>query len=241
MRPHLTLGPEPDSDGEPSWTLSDDDDPSDEGEDLVQERNDECIDDDGLRKEENIGLGAIEDSEEVQEISLEGLPDITRLQYESLKGPHHGRKVNLPAGFGLGQRVAPPQRCMDTSCQGGLSTNCCQVHEDDGVSVEDRWDLLYLLFSLCFPCALSELMAINTNSYAALKGAGEGRPWKKASAPELMIWIGQIIYMSVVRLRRSNNFWPSNGEWPKHCIMRFRGYQKKVSHIPDTKEDEANL
>lgn len=63
--PHLR-GPEPDSDDEPSWTLSDDDNPSDEGEDLIQERNDEGIDDDGLRKEEDIGLGTIEDFEEVQ-------------------------------------------------------------------------------------------------------------------------------------------------------------------------------
>jgi len=92
--PHLP-GPEPNSDDEPSWTLPDDDDPSDEGEDLVQERIDEGIDDDRLRKEEDIGLGAIEDSAEVQEISVEGLPDIARLQYEPQKDLMGGKSIYL--------------------------------------------------------------------------------------------------------------------------------------------------
>ena len=74
-------------------------------------------------------------------------------------------------------------------------------------------------------------MASNSNKYAISKNAGvykygqqSRRPWKETSTPELMILLSLIIYMSVVRLTRAEEYWTKNGEWPKHCIMKFQGF-----------------
>ena len=74
-------------------------------------------------------------------------------------------------------------------------------------------------------------MVTNTNQYAASHNAGipqekyETRhPWKDTSVPEMMIWLGLIIYISVVRLTRVEKYWTRNGEWPKHYITKFQGY-----------------
>lgn len=76
-------------------------------------------------------------------------------------------------------------------------------------------------------------MVFNTNRYAASKNAGvpgngqqSWRPWKNTTTPEMMIWLGLIIYMSVVWLTRVKEYWTKNGEWPKHCIMKFQGFNR---------------
>lgn len=91
----------------------------------------------------------------------------------------------------------------------------------------------FLLFQQFFTREILEIIASNTNKYATSKNAGQPqaghktrRPWKKTSAPKIMIWLGLIIYMSVVKLTRVDEYWSKNGEWPKHCIMQFQGYNR---------------
>lgn len=50
-------------------------------------------------------------------------------------------------------------------------------------------------------------MTSNTNNYATSKKAGQPqeehqscRLWKETTTPELMIWLGIIVYMSIVKL-----------------------------------------
>ena len=101
------------------------------------------------------------------------------------------------------------------------------------MSVEDRWDLSLPIFNLFFTQEVLETMVTNTNKYATSKNAGipgagqeSRRPWKEVTVPELKIWLGLIIYMSVVRLTRVDEHWTKNGEWPKHCLMKFMGFNR---------------
>lgn len=91
----------------------------------------------------------------------------------------------------------------------------------------------FLIFEQFFTKKVFDTMVSNTNKYAANKNAGvpqagqqSRRPWKETSAPEMMIWLGLIIYMSVVRLTRVDEYWTKNGEWLKHCITKFQGFNR---------------
>ena len=46
-----------------------------------------------------------------------------------------------------------------------------------------------------------------------------------------MIWLGLIVYMSVIKPTRVKEYWLKNGEWPKHCIMRFQGHNRFSSAL----------
>lgn len=79
-------------------------------------------------------------------------------------------------------------------------------------------------FKLFFTERVFEELARNTNAYAALKGAGsQGRPWRVVTAAELKVWIGLVVYMSVVRQSRLAELWYRSGDWPRHSICRFMG------------------
>lgn len=50
------------------------------------------------------------------------------------------------------------------------------------------------------------------------------------------MWLGLIIYISVVKLTQVEEYWTKNEEWPKHCIMKFQRHNrftniKKFFHV----------
>ena len=156
-----------------------------------------------------------------------GLPLPPR-DFQPLKGQTHSRSWQFPSGFGDDPRVDPPRRCTDQCRHSSQSDFCVDSVDDTGTFVYERWDLPFLVFQQYFTREILEIIAFNTNSYAANQNAGQLRngqcsrcPWKDTSAPEIMVWLSLIIYMSVIRLTRVEECWSKNGEWPKHCIMRF--------------------
>ena len=163
---------------------------------------------------------------------IRSLPQLPQ-DFQPLSGQHHKRQWRLPHDFATGSRIDPPNKCTDRCCYGSIGDNCAAGGVDPGVLIQDRWDLPLLFFQTFFTREVFEIMAANTNVYAASKNAGlpeEGytsrRPWQETSAPELIIWFDQIIYMSVVRLTRLEKYWSKRGEWPVHCISRFRGHNR---------------
>jgi len=61
-------------------------------------------------------------------------------------------------------------------------------------------------------------LASNTNHYATAKRAGEDgrRRWYAVKGPELMIFIGIIIYMGLYRSSTVADYWPKDGLSPLH-------------------------
>ena len=161
-----------------------------------------------------------------------GLPLPPR-DFQPLRGQTHTRSWHFPSGFGDNPRVNPPRRCTDQCRHSGESDFCVDSTDDTGRFVYERWDLPLLIFQQYFTREILEIIASNTNQYAASQNAGQlrdgqrsHRPWKDTSVPQIMIWLGLIVYMSVIRLTRVEEYWSKNGEWPKHCIMRFQGYNR---------------
>lgn len=83
-------------------------------------------------------------------------------------------------------------------------------------------------FNLLFTGEDFETLAINTNSYAISKNAGEGgrRRWRPTNAAELMIFIGLIIYMGVFKSMRGSLYWGKTGEFPVHEISNYMSQQR---------------
>lgn len=104
-------------------------------------------------------------------VTLHGLPSVPN-DFQPFEGENHPRSWNLPYGFESGARVSPPQRCTDTCSHAGHGENCSSTASDLGVSIEDRWNLLFLIFELFFTKEVMETMVSNTNGYAASKNAG---------------------------------------------------------------------
>lgn len=148
--------------------------------------------------------------------------------YTPHQDEHHEREIFLPANF-----YNQPDPLKPSSCdcqQSGRSDCCASRNEGDGNGPQSvRFDLPLLFFKLFFSNAVFAVMAYNTNAYALLYNAGEaenGRPWKDVTAAELKIWIGLIIYMSVIRQARLPEFWYRNCDWPTHCITRFMSLRR---------------
>lgn len=200
-------------------------------------------DEDDFELETNQEQGGIADDaeEEIEENHVNcvrnpgtshGLPLVPD-DFCPLEGENHLRSWRLPYDFGSGPRIDPPRGCTDNCTHDGHGENCANSAPDSGDSIEDRWDLPFLMFEQFFTKQVMETLASNTNIYAGSKNAGvpqtghqTSRPWKETSPPELMIWLGLIIYMSVIRLTRVDEYWSKNGEWPRHCIMRFQGFNR---------------
>lgn len=129
--------------------------------------------------------------------------------FQPLGDENHPHKWCLPYGFGCGSRVYPPQGCTNTCSHAGHGEGCASTAPDFGISVEDRW------------------------VHATRKKAGipEVRPgfrrrWKQVTVPESKIWLGLIIYMSVVGLTELMNIRPRMSSGQNHCLMKFKGLDR---------------
>ena len=82
------------------------------------------------------------------------------------------------------------------------------------------------LFKLFMTEEVLDTVAANTNAYAAQEGpaerasGGRARPWKTVTTAELKIWLGLVVYMSVVRATLAD-YWTRSVELPTHAIAVF--------------------
>lgn len=130
-----------------------------------------------------------------------GLP-LPSHDFQPLKGQNHTRSWQFPPDFGKDPRVDPLRRCTDQCRHSSQSDFCVDSADDTGTFVYERWDLPLLIFQQYFTWEILEIIASNTNSYAANQNAGElrdgqcsRRPWKDTSAAEIMISLGLIVYV----------------------------------------------
>lgn len=103
------------------------------------------------------------------------------------------------------------------------------------------------LFTLFFSDSVCSQIAVNTNAYAASKGAGEvegSRHWEDTTLGDIHIFLGILVYMGIFRLPCVEDYWSTNPSYPQHSIAHFmtlvRFQQLKrflhVSH-PDLPEE----
>ena len=87
------------------------------------------------------------------------------------------------------------------------------------------------LFKIFMTEEILDAVAVNTNAYAIQEGAeerasgGRARPWKMVTVAELKIWLGLVVYMSVVQAATLADYWPRSVELPT-CNCRL--------HVLDT-------
>jgi hypothetical protein len=73
-----------------------------------------------------------------------------------------------------------------------------------------------------------ETIVENTNAYALLKGAGQGRPWTNLTIKELLIFLAFLIYLGLYPLHGVEELWNDDPSGPVHQIaqemtlMRFQ-------------------
>src|SRR5437764_12862440 len=67
----------------------------------------------------------------------------------------------------------------------------------------------YTLFTLFLTEKHFETIATNTNTYAALSGAGQPgkRAWRETTAAEIKVFIGILIYMGVHQSPQVEDYW----------------------------------
>lgn len=145
---------------------------------------------------------------EIDPAAHAALKDDNHSGYTPLQGVHSERQIHLPEGF-----YEQPE-----------------LHKAGAEPAEPselRWDLPLLYFKLFFTEWVFEVLARNTNAYAASKDAGNGgRRWKPVTTAEMKIWIGLIIYMSVFKQPRTTEYWLRRDGWPIHPISRFIGQSR---------------
>ncbi|GES95040.1 piggyBac transposable element-derived protein 4-like [Rhizophagus clarus] len=96
----------------------------------------------------------------------------------------------------------------------------------------------YLIFSLFFSLAQIEIIVKNTNKYAYVKDAGEGRQWKELTIKEFRIWLAILIYAGVFKLPSIRDYWNRDNKFPEHKISTFMSLIrfeqiKRFIHISD--------
>jgi hypothetical protein len=98
----------------------------------------------------------------------------------------------------------------------------------ENVTQDYRWDLPFLFFSLFFYDDIFDDIARATNRYAEHKGAGgeRQRPWHDTTGPELMVWVGLLLYMGALEIRPTTLLWSHDLELPQHCIARFFSHKR---------------
>ena len=79
----------------------------------------------------------------------------------------------------------------------------------------------YLIFSLFFSFEQISTIVQNTNEYAYIKGAGEGRRWEKLTVGELKIWLAILIYTGIFKLPSIRDYWNRDDRFPEHKITTF--------------------
>jgi hypothetical protein len=99
-------------------------------------------------------------------------------------------------------------------------------------------------FEQYFSRGILQTIADNTNSYAADKGTGGGRPWKPLLAAELKQFLGIVIYMGLFPLPEVSQYWQS-GLGPVHSVstvMNLKRFQqiKRFIHVSDHRGDKSN-
>jgi hypothetical protein len=163
-------------------------------------------------------LEPIEEPEPIDPIAASQLREDGHKGYSPLQDKHSERQIHLPEGF----YEQPPLFNNAPDCDGGCSQYC--VHNSGASDL--RFDLPLLVFKLFFSDWIFELLARNTNAYAELKGAGQGRSWKDVTSAEMRIWIGLLIYMSVFNQSRTEEYWYQKSDWPRHPITRYMGLNR---------------
>ncbi|GBC08628.1 hypothetical protein RclHR1_08270005 [Rhizophagus clarus] len=96
----------------------------------------------------------------------------------------------------------------------------------------------YSIFSLFFSLEQIEIIVKNTNKYAYVKNAGEGRNWKKLTTKEFKIWLAILIYAGVFKLPSIRDYWNKDSKFPEHKITTFMSLIcfkqiKRFMHISD--------
>ncbi|CAB5337296.1 unnamed protein product [Rhizophagus irregularis] len=96
----------------------------------------------------------------------------------------------------------------------------------------------YSIFSLFFSLEQIEIIVKNTNKYAYMKDAGEGRKWKELTIKEFRIWLAILIYAGVFKLPSIRDYWNRDNKFPEHKITTFMSLVcfeqiKRFMHISD--------
>jgi len=138
--------------------------------------------------------GQLDSEEQDQRVHQQqhDLPPVSNFQPYKHPQPRHDRIPHLPAN---------------------LSTHYDPVHNPNPKILRP---LEY--FMLFFDNDQFNELASNTNHYATAKGAGEDgrRRWYAVKGPELMIFIGIIIYMRLYRSSTVADYWRKDGLSPLH-------------------------
>ena len=66
-----------------------------------------------------------------------------------------------------------------------------------------------------------KIIVKNTNTYAYIKDAGEGRKWKDLTIEEFRIWLAILIYFGIFKLPSIEDFWNKDSRYPEHKITTF--------------------
>ena len=65
----------------------------------------------------------------------------------------------------------------------------------------------YSIFCLFFSLEQIKIIVKNTNTYAYIKDAGEGRKWKDLTIEEFRIWLAILIYAGIFKLPSIKDYW----------------------------------
>jgi Transposase IS4 len=92
------------------------------------------------------------------------------------------------------------------------------------------------IFTQFFNRAMLETIIENTNAYALLKGAGQGRPWTDLVRKELLVFLAILIYHGLYLKNSIEELWNRDSYGPKHDIseeMALQRFQqiKRYLHI----------
>lgn len=167
-------------------------------------------------------------------LDQDGPPD-----FEPLRVQKRARNIHLPTDFWSRTFPAnlhqPICSCLACSQRKEHSTSGEEIpqeasNENSSGSRRSEWSTPLRFFFLMWPFELFEDLATNTNlyeQYQSGKSSNPRRPWKETNAAELCIWIGLIIYMGVfTRGGPTSELWSRSGEFPYHCISRFRSLNR---------------
>ncbi|CAB4436344.1 unnamed protein product [Rhizophagus irregularis] len=96
----------------------------------------------------------------------------------------------------------------------------------------------YSIFCLFFSLEQVKTIVKNTNIYAYVKNAGEGRKWKDLTIKEFWIWLAILIYSGIYKLPSIEDYWNRDSRYPEHKISTFMTLLhfeqiKRFIHISD--------
>jgi len=151
------------------------------------------------------------------------------LQNTRVRGTNRGRGQGQSRGRGRGHGQGYSQSHKETQqLPPPPSFNKFQhlrpLHEFT-VNLPDEYQSFslspYLIFSLFFSLEQINTIVKNTNNYANLKGAGEGRKWISLTIKEFKIWLAILIYSGIFKLPSIKDYWNRDNKYPEHKITTF--------------------